>query len=90
MMNRILNLFPMAALAMLFLLALQPVMASDPAAADKTADKGKVTVSPAPSSDDEMSKALTNKISKGSGDIVIRTSDLPVGGSAPAAKEPKS
>lgn len=76
----------MSALAMLFLLALQPAMASDPAAADK----GKVTVSPAPSSDDEMSKALTNKISKGSGDIVIRTSDLPVGGSAPASKEPKS
>ena len=86
MMNRILNFFPMSALAMLFLLVLQPVMASDPAAADK----GKVTVSPAPSSDDEMSKALTNKISKGSGDIVIRTSDLPVGGSAPASKEPKS
>jgi carbonic anhydrase len=37
-----------------------------------------------------MSKALTNKISKGSGDIVIRTSDLPVGGSAPVSKEPKS
>jgi carbonic anhydrase len=37
-----------------------------------------------------MSKALTNKISKGSGDIVIRTSDLPVGGSAPATKEAKS
>jgi len=84
----------MAALAILFLSALQPVMASDPAPAvnvpDKVADKAKVTVSPAPSSDDEMSKALTNKISKGSGDIVIRTSDLPVGGSAPATKEAKS
>ena len=70
----------MAVLAMLYLLVLQPVMASDPAPAvntpDKVADKAKVTVSPAPSSDDEMSKALTNKISKGSGDIVIRTSDL--------------
>ena len=93
-MNRILNSFAMAALAILFLSALQPVMASDPAPAvnvpDKVADKAKVTVSPAPSSDDEMSKALTNKISKGSGDIVIRTSDLPVGGSAPVSKEPKS
>jgi carbonic anhydrase len=37
-----------------------------------------------------MSKALTNKISKGSGDIVIRTSDLPVGGSAPVSKEAKN
>jgi carbonic anhydrase len=94
MMNRILNSFAMAALAILFLSALKPVMASDPAPAvnvpDKVADKAKVTVSPAPSSDDEMSKALTNKISKGSGDIVIRTSDLPVGGSAPATKEAKS
>ena len=93
-MNRILNSFAMAALAILFLSALKPVMASDPAPAvnvpDKVADKAKVTVSPAPSSDDEMSKALTNKISKGSGDIVIRTSDLPVGGSAPATKEAKS
>ncbi|QWE00905.1 carbonic anhydrase family protein [Polynucleobacter sp. JS-Mosq-20-D10] len=87
MMNRILNPLSMAALAMPFLLALQPAMASDPA---PVADKAKVTVSPAPSSDDEMSKALTNKISKGSGDIVIRTSDLPVGGSAPATKESKS
>jgi carbonic anhydrase len=37
-----------------------------------------------------MSKALTNKISKGSGDIVIRTSDLAVGSSAPASKEQKN
>jgi carbonic anhydrase len=87
-----------ATLAILCLLLMQPVMASDPAPTanisdkltDKAADKAKVTVSPAPSSDDEMSKALTNKISKGSGDIVIRTSDLPVGGSAPVSKEPKS
>jgi carbonic anhydrase len=94
MMNRIFNPFAMVVLATFLLLVLQPVMASDPAPAvnapDKATDKAKVTVSPAPSSDDEMSKALTNKISKGSGDIVIRTSDLPVGGSAPASKEPKS
>ena len=93
-MNRILNPFAMAVLAILLLSVLKPVMASDPAPAvnaqDKAADKAKVIVSPAPSSDDEMSKALTNKISKGSGDIVIRTSDLPVGGSATAAKESKS
>jgi len=93
-MNRIFNPFAMVVLATFLLLAFQPVMASDPAPAvnapDKAGDKAKVTVSPAPSSDDEMSKALTNKISKGSGDIVIRTSDLPVGGSAPASKEPKN
>ena len=93
-MNRILSPFAMAVFAMLLLCALKPVMASDPApaanVADKAADKAKVTVSPAPSSDEELSKALTNKISKGSGDIVIRTSDLPVGGSAPATKESKS
>jgi carbonic anhydrase len=84
----------MAIIAMLFLLLAQPAIASDPApaasAVDKSADKAKVTVSPGPSSDDEMSKALTNKISKGSGDIVIRTSDLPVGGSTPAPKESKN
>ena len=34
---------------------------------------------PAPSGDDLMSKALFEKISKGSGDIVIRTGDLPAG-----------
>jgi carbonic anhydrase len=94
MMNRIFSPFAMAVLAMLYLLVLQPVMASDPAPAvntpDKVADKAKVTVSPAPSSDDEMSKALTNKISKGSGDIVIRTSDLSAGGSVPTSKELKS
>jgi carbonic anhydrase len=91
MMNRILSPFAMATLAMVYLLVLQPVMASDPASvAGKVGDKGKVTVSPAPSSDDEMSKALTNKISKGSGDIVIRTSDLPAGNSAPAPKETKN
>jgi hypothetical protein len=69
MMNRILNPFAMAALAMFLLSVLQPAMASDPAPAvnvpEKSADKSKVTVSPAPSSEDEMSKALTNNISKG-------------------------
>jgi carbonic anhydrase len=94
MMNRILSPLAVAILAMLVLLLAQPAMASDPApaasAVEKSTDKAKVTVSPAPSSDDELSKALTNKIGKGSGDIVIRTSDLPVGGSAPAPKESKN
>jgi carbonic anhydrase len=96
MMNRILSPYALALALALCLLPTRPVMASDPApttnVADKVVDKAKVTVtvSPAPSSDDEMSKALTNKISKGSGDIVIRTSDLPVGGSAPVSKEVKN
>lgn len=42
------------------------------------AERTKVTVASGPS-DDELSKALLNKINKGSGDIVIRTGDLPNG-----------
>jgi carbonic anhydrase len=38
-------------------------------------------------SDDDLSKALLNKINKGSGDIVIRTGDLPAG-NPPAANPP--
>ena len=87
MMNRIFNPLAMAAPAIFLLLLSQPVMASDQApaatAAEKSADKAKVTVSPGPSSDEELSKALTNKISKGSGDIVIRSSDLSIAGNAP-------
>ena len=41
----------------------------------------------APAADDQMSKALYEKISKGSGDIVIRTGDLPAG-AAPAEGKP--
>jgi carbonic anhydrase len=93
MMNRIFNPIAMANSAILLLLLSQPVIASDqaPAAApaEKSADKAKVTVSPGPSSDEEMSKALTNKISKGSGDIVIRSSDLSVAGNAPLSAEVK-
>ena len=37
-------------------------------------------------SDDDLSKALLNKINKGSGDIVIRTGDLPTGNPPPQAK----
>ena len=60
--------------------------ASDaPAAA--SADKPKAAAAASGTSDDDMSKALLNKINKGSGDIVIRTGDLP---SAAAATEPKA
>jgi carbonic anhydrase len=39
-------------------------------------------------SDDDLSKALLNKINKGSGDIVIRTGDLPAG-KPPAQAKPE-
>ena len=52
--------------------------AAAPAAAAPAAPKAKPAV-PAASGDDQMSKALFDKISKGSGDIVIRTGDLPAG-----------
>ena len=52
-------------------------------------EKPKVAAAPGPS-DDDLSKALLNKINKGSGDIVIRTGDLPVGNPpAPAKPEAK-
>ena len=93
MMNRIFNPIAMAISAIFLLLLSQPVMASDqaPAAtpAEKPADKAKVTVSPGPSSDEEMSKALTSKINKGSGDIVIRSSYLSVAGNAPLSADVK-
>jgi len=54
------------------------------AAAD--APKAKAAA-PATSGDDQMSKALFEKISKGSGDIVIRTGDLPAG-AAPIEVKP--
>ena len=54
------------------------------AAATPAAPKAKPA---APAADDQMSKALYEKISKGSGDIVIRTGDLPVG-AAPAEGKP--
>jgi carbonic anhydrase len=49
------------------------------------APKAKAAV-PATSGDDQMSKALFEKISKGSGDIVIRTGDLPAGAAPSEAK----
>jgi carbonic anhydrase len=45
-------------------------------------------VAAAPSSDSEMSQALLKKINKGSGDIVIRTGDLPAQKLAVAEKAP--
>ena len=54
------------------------------AAATPAAPKAKAT---APAADDQMSKALYEKISKGSGDIVIRTGDLPAG-AAPSEGKP--
>ena len=63
-----------------------PAAAPAPTAAAPAAPKAKPAV-PAASGDDQMSKALFDKISKGSGDIVIRTGDLPAG-AAPAEAKP--
>lgn len=64
------------------------VNASDAPAPAASAEKPKATAAAATSgtSDDDMSKALLNKINKGSGDIVIRTGDLPSGAAAVEAK----
>ena len=57
-------------------------LANDPPASEKpkaaASEKPKAAVAVGPS-DDDLSKALLNKINKGSGDIVIRTGDLPAG-----------
>ncbi len=62
--------------------------ASDAPAPAASAEKPKAAAAAATSgtSDDDMSKALLNKINKGSGDIVIRTGDLPSGAAAVEAK----
>ena len=60
--------------------------AAAPAPSAPAAPKAKPAV-PTASGDDQMSKALFDKISKGSGDIVIRTGDLPAG-AAPAEAKP--
>lgn len=64
-----------------------------PAAASTTAAPKPKTPAPGVVGDDQMSKALFEKINKGSGDIVIRTGDLPAG-AAPiqggSADKPKS
>lgn len=56
-----------------------PATASAPAAP-------KAKASPPAAGDDQMSKALFEKISKGSGDIVIRTGDLPAGATPSESK----
>jgi len=71
------TLFAALAASMLFV---STSMASDPQVATDAAPVAKAKpalIAAASSGDDEMAKALLNKINKGSGDIVIRTGDLP-------------
>ena len=79
---------PLSLLAILlsFMMSTNAV-ASDPPAPAATADKPKASAAGSSTSDDDMSKALLNKMNKGSGDIVIRTGDLPSGA---ATTEPKA
>jgi carbonic anhydrase len=58
-------------------------IANDAPAAASAKPKAAAATGP---SDDDLSKALLNKINKGSGDIVIRTGDLPAGNPPPQAK----
>jgi carbonic anhydrase len=58
-------------------------LANDPPAASSAKPKAAAASGP---SDDDLSKALLNKINKGSGDIVIRTGDLPAGNPPTQAK----
>jgi len=74
--------------ATLFLMNI--ALASDPKPAADTAPAAKpkpASTAAAAPSDDDMSKALLNKINKGSGDIVIRTGDLPAGAPAVDVKK---
>lgn len=80
------TLFAALAVSMLFA---STSMASDPHAAADVAPAAKAKPAPtaaASSNDDDMAKALLNKINKGSGDIVIRTGDLPAGAQVAEAK----
>lgn len=85
------KLSPIVALggALLSMLIAGNALSSDthdaPAVAPAAAPKTKAAT-PATSGDDQMSKALFEKISKGSGDIVIRTGDLPAGAAPAEAK----
>jgi carbonic anhydrase len=75
----------------LIAMALSCLMATKAIANDATAAAGaksKAAVASGPS-DDDLSKALLNKINKGSGDIVIRTGDLPAG-NPPAQAKPEA
>ena len=79
------TLFAALAASMLFAgaaIANDPLVSSDPAA---PAPKAKPAAS-STGTDADMAKALLEKINKGSGDIVIRTTDLPTQSAAPAEK----
>ena len=90
------NLTPSSLTALSLLIGLMfagMAIASDSHDAPATAAPAPAATAPAAkpkavagSADDEMSKALMNKISKGSGDIVIRTGDLPAGTAAAETK----
>jgi carbonic anhydrase len=56
-------------------------------AAEPQEQTSKTPSAPSVSADDEMSKVLLNKINKGSGDIVIRTSDLSASVAAPKTSD---
>jgi len=75
---------PLSVLAMaLSCMMVTSAIANDAPAAASAKPKAAAATGP---SDDDLSKALLNKINKGSGDIVIRTGDLPAGNSPAQAK----
>ena len=78
------NKFPLTLLAMMLSCTMvNSALASDAPAAAGAKPKAAAASGP---SDDDLSKALLNKINKGSGDIVIRTGDLPAGNPPVQAK----
>jgi carbonic anhydrase len=74
--------FSLLAMALSSVMVTKAIANDAPAAASA---KPKAAAATGPS-DDDLSKALLNKINKGSGDIVIRTGDLPAGNPPPQAK----
>jgi len=78
---------PLSLLAMaLSYMMVTSAIANDVPAAASAKPKAAAATGP---SDDDLSKALLNKINKGSGDIVIRTGDLPAG-NPPAQAKPEA
>jgi len=78
---------PLSLLAMaLSCMMVTNAIANDAPAAASAKPKAAAASGP---SDDDLSKALLNKINKGSGDIVIRTGDLPAG-NPPAQAKPEA
>jgi carbonic anhydrase len=78
---------PLSLLAMaLSCMMVTNAIANDAPAAASAKPKAAAATGP---SDDDLSKALLNKINKGSGDIVIRTGDLPAG-NPPAQAKPEA